>query len=54
MTHDYPRHATASLFAAVEVASGKVYGRFFKSHTHVEFISFWSLWPRAIRSSTYI
>ena len=27
MTHDYVRHGTTSLFAALEVASGKVHGR---------------------------
>ena len=40
MTHDYIRHGTTSLFAALEVASGKVHGRCFKRHTHLEFIVF--------------
>jgi DDE superfamily endonuclease len=40
MTHDYTRHGTTSLFAALEVASGKVHGRCFSRHTHVEFIVF--------------
>ena len=40
MTHDYKRHGTTSLFAALEVASGKVHGRCFKRHTHLEFIAF--------------
>ena len=40
MTHDYTRHGTTSLFAALEVASGKVHGRCFKHHTPVEFIAF--------------
>ena len=40
MTHDYTRHGTTSLFAALEVASGKVHGRCFRRHTHVEFIAF--------------
>src|SRR5215472_9896375 len=40
MTHDYTRHGTTSLFAALEVASGRVHGRCFKRHTHVEFIAF--------------
>jgi hypothetical protein len=40
MTHDYTGHDTTSLFAALEVASGKVHGRCFKRHTHVEFITF--------------
>ncbi len=39
MTHDYTRHGTTSLFAALEVASGKVHGRCFKRHTHLEFIA---------------
>ena len=34
-----PRHGTTSLFAALEVASGKVHGRCFKRHTHLEFIA---------------
>ena len=40
MTHDYQRNGTTSLFAALEVASGKVHGRCFVRHTHVEFIAF--------------
>jgi hypothetical protein len=40
MTHDYTRHGTTSLFAALEVASGEVHGRSLKRHTHVEFIAF--------------
>lgn len=40
MTHDYERHGTTSLFAALEVASGKVHGQCFARHTHVEFIAF--------------
>jgi transposase len=39
-THDYKRHGTTSLFAALEVASGRVLGRCFPRHTHVEFLSF--------------
>ena len=40
MTHDYTRHGTTSLFAALEVASGKVHARCFRRHRHVEFIAF--------------
>jgi len=40
MTHDDLRHGTTSLFAALEVASGKVHGRCCKRHTHLEFIAF--------------
>jgi transposase len=39
-THDYTRHGTTSLFAALEVVSGKVHGRCFRRHRHVEFIAF--------------
>jgi transposase len=40
MTHDYQRHGTTSLFAALEVASGKVHGRSYRRHRHQEFIAF--------------
>jgi transposase len=40
MTHDYERNGTTSLFAALEVASGKVHGQCFARHTHVEFAAF--------------
>jgi len=40
MTHDYTRHGTTSLFAALEVASGKVHGRRYRRHRHAEFIAF--------------
>jgi transposase len=39
-THDYFRHGTVSLFAALEVATGKVLGQCHQRHTHKEFISF--------------
>ena len=40
MTHDYTRHGTTSLFAALEVASGQVHGRCYRRHRHAEFIAF--------------
>ena len=40
MTHDYLRHGTTSLFAALEVASDKVHGRCYRRHRHAEFIAF--------------
>ena len=40
MTHDYKRNGTTSLFAALEVASGKVHGRCYSRHTHAELIAF--------------
>lgn len=39
-THDYIRHGTTSLFAALEVATGKVVGQCHKKHRHQEFIKF--------------
>lgn len=39
-THDYIRHGTTSLFAALEVATGKVVGQCHGKHRHQEFIKF--------------
>lgn len=39
-THDYRRHGTTTLFAALEVATGKVTDRCFDKHTNVEFLTF--------------
>jgi transposase len=39
-THDYVRHGTTSLFAALEVATGKVIGRCFNRHRAREFRKF--------------
>jgi transposase len=39
-THDYVRHGTASLFAALDVASGKVISQVHRRHRHQEFLKF--------------
>jgi len=39
-THDYERHGTTTLFAALNVASGKVIGRCKKSHKAEDYVSF--------------
>ena len=39
-THDYARHGTTSLFAALDVATGRVIGRRHRRHRHQEFIRF--------------
>ena len=39
-THDYRRHGTTSLFAALDVATGKVIGELHRRHRAVEFRSF--------------
>src|SRR5471032_2210182 len=40
MTHDYKRHGTTTLFAALDVLGGKVIGQCMKRHRHQEFIRF--------------
>jgi transposase len=39
-THDYVRHGTTSLFAALDVAAGRVIGRCYPRHRAVEFRKF--------------
>jgi transposase len=39
-THDYVRHGTTSLFAALDVATGRVIGRCHRRHRHQEFVRF--------------
>jgi transposase len=39
-SHDYTRHGTTTLFAALDVASGKVIGRCFARHRAREFLKF--------------
>ncbi len=40
MTHDYKRHGTTTLFAALNVLDGSVIGRCMQRHRHQEFIRF--------------
>ena len=40
MTHDYKRNGTTTLFAALDVAAGRVIGRCMQRHRHQEFIRF--------------
>lgn len=40
MTHDYKRHGTTTLFAALNVLEGKVIGRCMQRHRHEEFVRF--------------
>lgn len=40
MTHDYKRHGTSTLFAALNTATGEVLGQCQKRHRHEEFLSF--------------
>jgi len=40
MTHDYKRHGTTTLFAALNVLDGQVIGQCQARHTHVEWLKF--------------
>ena len=40
MTHDYKRHGTTTLFAALEVLSGRVVGQCHERHRHQEILRF--------------
>lgn len=42
-THDYKRHGTTTLFAALEVAKGQVVGKCYPRHRHQEVIDFLQL-----------
>lgn len=40
MTHDYVRHGTTSLFAALDIVSGSVIAQHYRRHRHQEFLRF--------------
>jgi transposase len=40
MTHDYKRHGVTTLFAALEVATGRVIGQCMQRHRHQEWLKF--------------
>jgi transposase len=42
-THDYMRHGTTSLFAALDIATGEVIGQCFRRHRALEFLRFLKL-----------
>ena len=48
MTHDYKRHGTTTLFAALNILDGTVVGRWMPKHTHQEFIKFLNAVERAV------
>jgi transposase len=48
MTHDYKRHGTTTLFAALNVLDGRVIGRCMQRHRHQEFLRFLGAVERAI------
>ena len=42
-SHDYKRHGTTTLFAALDLASGEVVGRHYKRRRRVEFLAFMNM-----------
>src|SRR5271156_609580 len=48
MTHDYKRHGTTTLFAAMNVLDGTVIGRNMQRHRHQEFIRFLNVVERQV------
>jgi len=48
MTHDYVRHGTTSLFAAMDIASGSVIAHHYRRHRHQEFLRFLKLIDAAV------
>ena len=47
ITYDYERHGTTSLFAALDIATGKVIGECMKRHRHQEWVKFLKLIDRS-------
>jgi transposase len=54
MTHDYKRHGTTTLFAALNVLDGTVFGRCMQRHRHQEFLRFLSAIERQVPAGKII
>jgi transposase len=54
MTHDYKRHGTTTLFAALDVLEGKVIGRCMQHHRHQEFIRFLNAIEAETRAGKFV
>ena len=54
MTHDYKRHGTTTLFAALNVATGEMIGKCFSRHRHEEFLAFLRIVDREVDKATKI
>lgn len=48
MTHDYKRHGTTTLFAALDILKGEVIGHCMKRHRHQEFLRFLRIIDRTV------
>ena len=54
MTHDYKRHGTTTLFAALNVLDGTVFGRCMQRHRHQEFLRFLNAIERQVPAGKII
>ncbi|HEY2763551.1 MAG TPA: IS630 family transposase [Pseudonocardiaceae bacterium] len=54
MTHDYKRHGTTTLFAALDVLTGKVIGRCLPRHRNSEFLTFLRIIDREVPKGLHI
>jgi transposase len=54
MTHDYKRHGTTTLFAALNVLEGTVISRCMQRHRHQEFIRFLNAVERSVPAGKVI
>ena len=54
MTHDYKRHGTTTLFAALNVLDGTAIGRNMQRHRHQEFIRFLNTVEASVSTRTAI
>ena len=54
MTHDYKRNGTTSLFAALNIATGKVIGTCMKKHRHQEWIRFLNRVKRSVAADRQV
>jgi len=54
LTHDYKRHGTTSLFAALDILKGEVIGTCLRKHRHQEFTKFLKLIDRGVEKDLEI
>jgi transposase len=54
MTHDYKRHGTTTLFAALDVLTGTVIGECLPRHRHTEFLRFLRTIDREVRKGLQV
>ncbi len=54
MTHDYKRHGTTTLFAALDVLTGTVIGQCLPRHRHTEFLTFLATIDREVPAGLHV